>query len=59
MQDLTGCIGCKDYQEAKCIGIRNDLTHLCPCTKCIIKMMCKDPCREYTEIDFCKNNSGE
>jgi len=37
------CDGCLDYQN-NCPVKRNNRIGNCPCTECIVKMICDNPC---------------
>ena len=50
IQQLSTCDGCLltsemylSYEDP-CFLIDDGVEYLCPCRKCIIKMMCNDPC---------------
>ena len=41
------CNGC---QEKENCGVHRDRAYLCPCTLCLIKVMCDAPCRDYERV---------
>lgn len=45
----TGCLGGK-------LSIYNDI--ICPCSKCLLKGVCSDPCEKYNEYMSCDNGSN-
>ena len=45
------CVGCISYIASKydlyCLYSRYSTNGECPCSECVIKVMCKDPCNEF------------
>lgn len=44
------CKGCSLYEIEICEIRRVELTEKCPCRECIVKVICKDACKEYAKL---------
>ncbi len=51
------CHGCKipKMYENECIVRKCKKSKLCPCTQCIVKMICEVSCQQYER--FCRENN--
>ncbi len=52
-----GCVGCilhvdeeEDDYEDLCLGQEFKVEEYCPCTVCIVKVMCQEGCKERIEF---------
>lgn len=49
----NNCDGCFTYppnidpDDIGCAHVPDNTNGECPCTRCIIKMMCEEPCHDY------------
>lgn len=44
------CEGCLNKDRCNPYEIRSFHCHLCPCQKCIVKVVCQDPCEPYDDF---------
>ncbi len=47
------CEGCLTYDMAapdNCIILANNDQRKCPCIKCLVKMVCENPCKEVRNL---------
>jgi hypothetical protein len=49
---LDSCRGCYMYEHSvECKYIDKFLGELCPCQRCLVKIMCEVSCKDFNEID--------
>ena len=56
------CKGCIEFQSSeyssRCLLIDSNKHNNCPCTFCLIKSMCQEPCEDYNDFMMkCIENS--
>jgi hypothetical protein len=55
---LIACKGCSVSDQCPLIG-QNEINQICPCTDCIIKVMCKNQCEEYNIFEQGYYSNGD
>jgi len=62
---IDNCKGCRSnnyvldditFISDRCRYNRSNDEGKCPCTECIVKVMCNDPCREFEDFTFSSRN---
>jgi hypothetical protein len=48
------CKGCRSIRQMCVIRQKGNDSFMCPCSSCIVKMICDIGCREY--MDYCSLN---
>ena len=51
------CKGCREVtiltrdelERGRCKFDQNCAIHLCPCLDCLVKVVCEDPCQDFSE----------
>ncbi len=49
--NINDCKGCLVYEKNIYCTIKKSPTIMCPCTNCIVKMICNIPCSDYKDCE--------
>ena len=49
MEKISDCYGCLTLSKYKCDYHNYNINGKCPCTTCIIKMMCCEDCDKFSD----------